>query len=240
MKVKLFFIRKTKAIFLKLKLHKIFGLMNGFMFNLSYLNEFSRWRASIVKPELDDFFNPNFGTGRRFELFDFIKKKYGLDCPIDYLEFGVAYGRTFKWWAENNTNADSRFYGFDTFEGLPEDWNLFKKGDMSADGKLPDMDDNRAVFLVGLFQDTLPVFLRTYKNDKRKIIHIDADLYTSTLFVLTSMAHLLRKDDIIIFDEFGVPMHEFKAYMEFTKAFRIETEIIAAVNNYFQVAFIVK
>jgi O-methyltransferase len=240
MKVKLFFIRKTKAIFLKLKLHKLFGLMNGFMFNLSYLNEFSRWRASITKPELDDFFNPNFGTGRRFELFDFIKNKYGLNCPIDYLEFGVAYGRTFKWWAENNTNAESKFYGFDTFEGLPEDWNLFKKGDMSAGGKLPDMDDNRAEFLVGLFQDTLPGFLRTFKNDKRKVIHIDADLYTSTLFVLTSMAHLLRKDDIIIFDEFGVPMHEFKAYMEFTKAFRIETEIIAAVNNYFQVAFIVK
>lgn len=127
MKVKLFFIRKTKALFLKLKLHKIFGFLNGFMLNLSYLNEFSRWRASQPKIEFDDFYNTKFGSNKRFELFKYIFDKFDLSGQIDYLEFGVAYGRTFKWWTENNLNSESRFHGFDTFEGLPEDWNLFKK-----------------------------------------------------------------------------------------------------------------
>jgi hypothetical protein len=240
MKVKLFFIRKTKALFLKLKLHKIFGFLNGFMLNLSYLNEFSRWRASQPKIEFDDFYNTKFGSNKRFELFKHIFDKYDLSGQIDYLEFGVAYGRTFKWWTENNLNSESRFHGFDTFEGLPEDWNLFKKGDMSAGGKLPDIEDSRVKFHVGLFQDTLPDFLKQFNGTNRNVIHVDADLYTSTLFVLTSMAPFLRKDDIIIFDEFGVPMHEFKAFTEFTKSYRINLKLIAAVNNYFQAAFIVE
>ncbi len=240
MKVKLFFIRKTKALFLKLKLHKLFGFLNGFMLNLSYLNEFSRWRASQAKIEFDDFYSSKFGSNKRFDIFKYIFDKFELSVPIDYLEFGVAYGRTFKWWTENNHNSASRFHGFDTFEGLPEDWNLFKKGDMSAGGKLPDIDDLRVQFHVGLFQDALPNFLKQYSGTNRRVIHIDADLYSSTLFVLTSMSPFLRKDDIIIFDEFGVPMHEFKAFAEFTKSYRVNLKLIAAVNNYFQVAFIVE
>jgi hypothetical protein len=65
---------------------------------------------------------------------------------------------------------------------------------------------------------------------------MDADLYTSTLFVLTSISPILNKGDIIIFDEFNVPMHEFKAFSEWIKAYYIQYEVIAAVNNYYQIA----
>ena len=34
-------------------------------------------------------------------------------------------------------------------------------------------------------------------SDKRLVINIDADLYTSTLYVLTMLAPYLKKDDII-------------------------------------------
>ena len=50
----------------------------------------------------------------------------------------------------------------------------------------------------------------------------------------------LQPGDIILFDEFNVPLHEFKAFDEFTKAFYIELKPLGAVNNYLQVAFVVK
>ena len=89
----------------------------------------------------------------------------------------------------------------------------------------------------GIFQETLPSFLSSFNTDMRKIIHLDADIYSSTLFALTAMGPYLRKDDILIFDEFNVPMHEFKAFTEFVKAYCIKVSVIGAVNNYFQVAF---
>ena len=43
-----------------------------------------------------------------------------------------------------------------------------------------------------------------------------------------------------MFDEFAVPQSEFLAYMDFTRSFYIDLEMIAAANNYFFVAFRVK
>jgi hypothetical protein len=65
---------------------------------------------------------------------------------------------------------------------------------------------------------------------------MDADLYSSTLFVLTRLYPILKKDDIIIFDEFGVPTHEFKAFTEIVHAYNLKFSIIGAVNNYLQLA----
>ena len=66
---------------------------------------------------------------------------------------------------------------------------------------------------------------------------LDADLYSATLYVLTSIAPFLKKDDIILFDEFAVPTHEFKAYYEFVQSFYIKMDLIAAANNYYFSAF---
>ena len=65
---------------------------------------------------------------------------------------------------------------------------------------------------------------------------MDADLYSSTLFVLSTIYPYLNNGDIIIFDEFAVPTHEFKAFTEFTSAFSVNYEIIGAINNYLQIA----
>jgi hypothetical protein len=65
---------------------------------------------------------------------------------------------------------------------------------------------------------------------------MDADLYSSTLYVLTSLSQYLRKVDILIFDEFNIPMHEFKAFPEWIKAYHINYKVLAASNNYYQVA----
>lgn len=237
MQTKLFFIRKIKGIFLKFQLHKVFGFLNGFMSNLLYLNRFSKWRKKHSNPKFNDFYSLKFGSNKRYDMYQFIKDaELKNDDNVNYLEFGVAYGNTLRWWSNNLTSKEAQLYGFDTFEGLPEDWHLYKKGEMSPGGNYPDIKDSRIVYIKGLFQNTFYSFLKDFQNNKRKVIHLDADLYTSTLFVLTSIAPYLKKNDIIIFDEFGVPLHEFKAFTEFVDSFYIEYEVIAAVNNYFQLA----
>ena len=66
---------------------------------------------------------------------------------------------------------------------------------------------------------------------------MDADLYSATIYVLTAIAPFLKKGDIIFFDEFAVPTHEFKAYYEFVQSYYFDLELIAAANNYYFVAF---
>ena len=119
-----------------------------------------------------------------------------------YLEFGVSKGDSFKYWINNCTNEKTCFIGFDTFMGIPGDWGNVKAGAYSAFGKVPDITDKRANFEVGLFENTLPSFLNRTNLEKRLVIHLDADLYSSTLFVLVNLSPFLKKDDVIIFDEF--------------------------------------
>jgi hypothetical protein len=157
-------------------------------------------------------------------------------APFNYLEFGVCRGESFKWWLENTQNSGHLMVGFDTFEGLPENWGVFKKGDMNA--AIPEIEDQRGRFVKGLFQDTLPAFLKEghLTNDKRLIVHLDADLFTSTLYVLTTLAPYLKKGDVLFFDEFNVPNHEFFAFKMFCDSYYIKTKLLGAVNNYYQVA----
>jgi len=234
-KIKLFFIRKIKGLFLLFNLHYLFGWLNPVLGNLYYLNKFSQWRRKHKNPGFNDFYSYKFKKDGRYKIYDYLLNVENATEAINYLEFGVAYGKTMRWWVSNNKNENSRFYGFDTFEGLPEDWHLYKKGEMSPEN-IPLIDDTRLQFYKGLFQDTLRNFLDDFKNDKRKVINMDADLYTSTLYVLTTIAPYLKRNDIIIFDEFGVPLHEFKAFIEFSSSFYLKYEVIAAINNYFQLA----
>jgi O-methyltransferase len=234
LKTSLKIIRKTKALFIKYKLYKIIGPFSGALLNLAYLCKLSQWANKTEMPKFNDFYLKQHNYQNRYNLYRHLLESESLD-EICYLEFGVSHGHSFKWWIENNQNKNSRFYGFDTFTGLPENWGFFKKGDMGA--KIPIVDDERGKFIPGLFQDVLSTFLNDFKCSSRKVIHLDADLYSSTLYVLTMLTTFLKKDDIIIFDEFNTPLHEFKAFTEFSQAYYLKSTVIGAVNNYYQIAF---
>lgn len=240
MNLSLAFKRKFKATFLRYNLHKLVRPFEGALLNLAYMSKFSAWRAANSQPAFNDFYLHQWDYTKRYSLYEFILMHENLNSPVNYLEFGVAQGFSFKWWLQHNTHTSSRFYGFDTFTGLPEAWDQFKAGDMSTGGQVPEVNDPRATFVKGLFQDTLPGFLQTFADDKRKMIHVDADLYSSTLYVLTRLEPLLKDGDIILFDEFGVPTHEFQAFINFQSAYGTKLELIAAANNYFFTAFKVK
>ena len=72
---------------------------------------------------------------------------------------------------------------------------------------------------------------------KRKLIHMDADLFSATLFALSQLYPYLQKGDIIMFDEFNVYGHEFKAFRLFTECFYVKLKLISARNNFYHAAF---
>ena len=100
--------------------------------------------------------------------------------------------------------------------------------------------DSRASFYKGLFQDTLIPFLNQYQSSNRRLIHIDSDLFSSAIFTLSQLYRFLKPGDILLFDEFAVPQHEFLAFRIFTESFYVDYDVIAAANNYLFVAIKIK
>lgn len=207
---------------------------------LANMGNLSKWISTNKKHCKNDFYTSKFDYPKREKLYEEVINDNNLDTNIDYFEFGVSKGNSFRWWLNRIKNPNARFYGFDTFSGLPEDWGPFKKGDMGNDNAPPDIKDNRHQFYQGLFQQTLLPFLSSYENGKRKVIHMDADVYSATLYVLTIITPFLQSGDIIFFDEFTVPRHEFKAFQEWSSSFYIDYEVLGGVNNFYQVAMIIK
>lgn len=162
--------------------------------------------------------------------------------PIDFLEFGVYKGTSLFSWAAINNNEKSRFFGFDSFEGLPEDWfharRTVRKGHFDTSGRVPETSDSRIRFVKGLFQETLPSFLRTFTPHNRLVIHNDSDLYSSTLYCLTQLDPILTPASVLIFDELFSATHEFRALLDYVQAYRRDYTVLAAMgaNPYLRVA----
>jgi hypothetical protein len=131
------------------------------------------------------------------------------------LEFGVFDGTSINFFS----NYVKNIYGFDSFEGLKEDWtgNLgFTKGHFDLKKKLPKVNKNIKL-IDGFVQDTLGDFLEK-KDMKINFVHMDLDTYESSLFVLRKIKPYLTKNAIIVFDELhnfvGWDTGEFKALKE--------------------------
>jgi O-methyltransferase len=177
---------------------------------------------------------------QRFELYAYINDQLLHNQPIEFLEFGVYKGDSLTEWLRINTHSQSRFWGFDSFRGLPEDWQRFtsttSEGAFDLEGAVPNIPDGRLCLVKGYFQDTLPSFLEhRYSHDahRRIIIHCDADLYSSTLFVLATMNRSLVPGTVLIFDEFSSVLHEFRAFSDFVTCFRRRARGLAAAGPFF-------
>jgi hypothetical protein len=182
----------------------------------------------------------------RFALYEFLSLR-SKKSSIVYIEFGVFEGETIKIWTMLNTHKDSRFWGFDSFEGLPEDWALNagegirEKGTFDVGGKIPIINDSRVNLIKGIFQHTVVPFIDEYKitieSTQNLIIHLDADLYSSQLFCMAQMYRCLPKNFIFILDDFDVFEHDFKALTDFCKSHLMDCEMIAHTPKYSKAAF---
>lgn len=174
----------------------------------------------------------------RWDLFRYVIAKYDLEnTPITYLEFGVHEGVSLRWWVDHNKHPDSTFAGFDSFEGLPEDWNWYSPaGQFSTGGVAPQIPDPRCSTVKGMFQDTLLDWLEGRQWSGRVVCMMDADLYASTIYPLTLLGGRLRPGDILLFDEFRDVRNEFRAFCDWQSTSGKHTECIASVRRYSQVA----
>jgi O-methyltransferase len=164
--------------------------------------------------------NPCALVPDRQALYQWLLDNRNLDGPIDYIEFGVSHGESIRWWVDHNRHPETTFVGFDSFEGLPEKWQTWGKGSFSTGGKIPTVEDSRCKFVQGFFDSTVPAWVNGHEFSRRTVLHLDADLYTSTLLVLTQLLPKLKPGSILIFDEFADSLHEYRAYCDAMGAYR--------------------
>ena len=136
----------------------------------------------------------------------------GLVC-----EFGVYSGRSINRIAAMLPH--STVWGFDSFEGLREDWrDRYPKGTFSV--RKPPKVRRNVRLVKGRFSETLPSFLRQHRAGAA-FLHVDCDLYSSTRTVLEAFRKRIRPGTVMVFDEFfnypGWKEGEYRAFREFVE-----------------------
>ena len=158
------------------------------------------------------------------KAFEFI---YKSETDGDYCEFGVYQGVSllralqadYKWRKQTNRRHVKRFFGFDSFLGLPpfkkgdqlEGYEVFKEGqfdDTNVEMVLQRISEggfksDKIQLVSGLFSDTLtsPSVVEWFSNSVVSIAHIDCDLYSSALDCLNFLDGRLADGAILLFDD---------------------------------------
>jgi len=121
------------------------------------------------------------------------------------MEFGVWQGKTIS--RIGTHFSRQKIWGFDSFVGLPEPWftKSTQEGPSHPAGKF-NLDGEKLVSLpnvelvAGWFYDTIPTWLEQNSGDIC-FLHIDSDLYSSALTVLTLLNDRIVPGTVIVFDE---------------------------------------
>lgn len=156
-----------------------------------------------------------------------------------WLEFGVGSGKTLSFIAQQK--PDQVIYGFDSFKGLPEDWRIdddtiYRQSKYSLNGIAPSLPHKNITLVNGYFNETLEQFVKC-NNEPCSFIHIDCDLYSSTIYVLMILfnAGKIIKGTVILFDELYnykyYEQHEFRALNEFLQNTGIKYAWIAHTES---------
>ncbi len=145
------------------------------------------------------------------------KQIKGAD-PGDYYEFGLFRGYTFLCAYQACCELDlqnTRFYGFDSFQGLPPIEGIDKGKGEFFEGQFAcskekveknlsthGMDLSRSALIEGFFDKSLTEELKgRYPFRSAAVVLFDCDLYSSTQDVLKWIAPFLDEDSILLFDD---------------------------------------
>jgi predicted O-methyltransferase YrrM len=133
----------------------------------------------------------------------------------EWAEFGTYQGQTATWMMPYLPEHGT-LHLFDSYEGLARDWSALPAGSFAT--APPKFTDERVLMHDGWFEDTV---MDALEGRVLSFIHVDCDLYESTLDALWQLPPL-REGTIILFDEYvhnlgGKPVDdEYRAFMEWT------------------------
>src|SRR5690554_6186539 len=100
---------KHKEIFYRLRLHRLVP-SNIFLF-IGHLAKLSRFVNKHKNDGYSDYYSPKYDFNKKKKLYLHVIETQKLnEIPIDFFEFGVYKGVSFKWWVQHITHKDSRFY----------------------------------------------------------------------------------------------------------------------------------
>lgn len=143
------------------------------------------------------------------------------------LEFGVCNGNSLRQIVAAMPRG-SRVIGFDSFDGLPENW---REGFPAGMFRTTPPEVPGAELVVGLYADTLPNWAPDEDDAPIRLVHIDCDLYSSTRDVLQHLGSHLEPGCLIVFDEFhgypGHEDHEAKAWAEWVEENGADWSVLA-------------
>jgi hypothetical protein len=176
---------------------------------------------------------PRFVAFKRISL-DKVSSEIGI--AGDFAEFGVWKGQCARWILEF-LPVHAKLHLFDSFEGLPEDWvGQFSKGHFALDEhQIPHFDDTRVRVIKGLFSKTLPGYF--HRDRPLSFIHMDADLYSSTMDVLCNVNHVIVPGTVILFDEYVLLKKgqtaddEYRALMDYCAEYRRQFAYLWRTNH---------
>jgi hypothetical protein len=161
-------------------------------------------------------FQPVNRVRERNAIFDSVAREL-RERRVLYLEFGVFHASAIRYWSRALKHPDARLHGFDSFEGLPEDFDVLdgpnRKGFYSTLGQIPKLDDSRVSFFKGWFEETLPAYHPP--EHETLVMTLDADLYSSTICVLRHLRSWIVPGAYLYFDDLCRLEHEPKAFDEF-------------------------
>ncbi len=119
-----------------------------------------------------------------------------------WAEFGVGSGKSASW-ILNSMMSGEEFWLFDSWEGLPEDWQIregltVKKGELKK--AQPNFRDPRVRYVKGWFDDTVEQTVAHWRQGI-SFVHVDCDLASSTKTVLEAIQPLIFPGTVFVFDE---------------------------------------
>lgn len=152
-----------------------------------------------------------------------------------WMEFGVRSGDSIRWLLDKRPKQI--IHGFDSWEGLPEEWKTggknYPAGSMAV--PVPVFEDN-----VQLHQGWFDRTLEPWKMDNTATVaylHIDSDLYSSAVYVLNTLNDRIVPGTLIVLDELcnfrlsgkmsNWPLHEWRALCEWLELHNRRIEPVA-------------
>lgn len=191
---------------------------------------------AAISPKEDEFFT--LSPPLLIAINSCFRKAQSLNAleDTDYMEFGIFRGFAF-WYAQavaNDKNVNNmRFYGFDSFQGLPKIKGLdlgsdFSKGDFKCGRDLVEkrlnqfgVDWKKTFLIEGFFSDSLnDQTKKQYQLRNCSICVVDCDLYEAARDTLNFVGPLLSNKSFLIFDDWNCnkadsEKGERKAFAEF-------------------------